>query len=151
MTVLNASVSFHTGVEDLPAHAVKVIRKALAQGLRVCTVGPDPLIRALDELLWTHEPGSFLPHVKVEPTTPVSVLDRSAVMLVDQQTPVAQGALARRDVWVGLAGERVADPAAMPKIIEIVGTSPEQRRSGQSLWRQYRELGITPAHHAVGS
>lgn len=147
---MSSTVSFHTGVGDPIRHALKIIRKAVAQELKVCTVGPAPSISALDELLWTFDPASFIPHVRWAPEVPQAEVNRSAVVLIDESHAEQKGALeSAPDVLINLGlGAEVLGPDC-PRIVEIIGAHDEARRQGQVRWKRYRDQGITPAHHAL--
>lgn len=152
MTDAVTAVSFHTGVQEPVVHAVKLVRKALAQDLRVCVTGPSPWIGTLDEALWTMDPGSFLAHARLDAQTPPEVIRRSPVVLVDESAQSITQPLQGRDVLIRLSGAAVGEATSVQgKIIEIVGASPDQRLQGQARWRWYRERGIVPSHHDVSA
>ena len=84
----------------------------------------------LDQLLWTAEPASFIPHGVDEPAQPVclscslpaadytgAIINLTAAVLHDQLQPV----------------------------LEMVGASEQAREAGRQRFRQYQQLGVTPA------
>ena len=54
---------YHLTTQPLAAALPAVLEKALARGWRVVVQVPDEVrLKALDDMLWTYAPGSFLPH-----------------------------------------------------------------------------------------
>ena len=47
-----------------------ICEKVLATGARLLVVAEEPLLGALDRLLWTHAPDSFLPHGRSDAPSP---------------------------------------------------------------------------------
>jgi len=121
--------------------ACRVAGKAYDQGLRVAVRTASPSETAeLDELMWTFNDRSFVPHA-VWPAEPA----------VAEHTPVliASGALpdSHRDVLVNLAPEEPAEPAQFGRICEIVGADETTRQRARARWRRYREAGLEPVSH----
>lgn len=152
MSQAASSVAFHTGVLDPVEHAMRLTRKALAHGSRVLVVGPEAQLGALDEQLWTADPGGFVPHLRWSREAQGSTrLSRAQVWLTSQPEALldrtAQGE--RPDVLINL-GADMSLQAAQPfaKVIDLVSTDPAARAAGQQRWRAWREQGVTPVHHA---
>lgn len=158
MTGAALDVSFHTGVAEPVGHALRLIRKALAQGMRVLAVGPLEQLSVLDEVLWTAEPNGFLPHARLGPgaspaPTPTQI-QRSPVVLAEPQVLVgarAAVALNGPQVLINLGSDVEAANLGCTKVIEVVGLTEDARSLGQARWRAYRQAGIQPAHHVVAS
>lgn len=148
-----ASVAFHTGVPDVVDYTLRLVRKGHGLGSRVLVVGPEAAVSALDERLWTFEPGSFISHVRcahAQGEAAPALLERSSVWLLTEGEDITAsppGLVPR--VLVSLGGARAHPPSNFEKIIEVVGTDAEERRLGQQRWREYREYGLQPIHHAV--
>lgn len=53
---------YHLGGSPLERVLPVICEKVLAGGGRLLVVAEEPLLGALDRLLWTHAPDSFLPH-----------------------------------------------------------------------------------------
>jgi len=123
--------------------ACRLAEKACDQGLRVAVRTASPAETAeLDELMWTFNDRSFVPHV-VWPAEPA----------VAEQTPVliASGALpdSHRDVLINLAHDGPAVPTTFGRICEVVGADEDQRRRARERWRAYRDAGLAPASHEL--
>jgi DNA polymerase III subunit chi len=127
------------------ATACRIAEKACDQGLKVAvrTAGPAETAE-LDELLWTFSDRSFVPHA-VWPAEPA----------VAAQTPVlvASGAPpdSHRDVLINLGTEPPPDPHAYARICEIVGADDAAKRQARVRFRTYRDAGIVPETHQLGS
>jgi DNA polymerase-3 subunit chi len=127
------------------ATACRLAEKACDQGLKVAVRTAAPAETAeLDELLWTFSDRSFVPHA-VWPTEPA----------VAAQTPVlvASGAppASHRDVLINLGAEPPPDLHAYARICEIVGADDAAKRQARVRFRTYREAGIVPETHQLGS
>jgi DNA polymerase-3 subunit chi len=152
-------VAFHTGVADPVQHAARLVRKAVSLGSRVLVVGQAQPVQQLDELLWTTEPGSFVPHAHWKPEARGSTrLKRAPVWLCSQPVALLQAgrSVDWPEVWINLgasafeAGGSALSAAGVSfsKVIELVSTEPDARLAGQQRWRSWREQGVVPAHHA---
>ena len=53
---------YHLTASPLERVLPTIAEKVLAQGNRLLIVAEEPLLAALDRLLWTYAPDSFLPH-----------------------------------------------------------------------------------------
>jgi DNA polymerase-3 subunit chi len=99
--------------------------------------------RLLDDLLWTFDERSFVPHrlcldaAADDPTTPVTVTTAEAVG--------AAGLL------VNLSERLPADPHRFARIAEIVDADEGRRRSGRERFRAYRELQLRLETHQHAS
>ncbi|MDO9283912.1 MAG: DNA polymerase III subunit chi [Aquabacterium sp.] len=139
-----AEVDFHTGVADKLGYTCRLLRKAWRAGKQVVVTGaPDQLAR-LDSLLWTFDPGDFIPHARLRAGEPApDRLVRTPIWLAD--APAEAGP---RDVLVNLGPAVVADHARYARIIEIVAEPADEVASGRQRWRHYLAAGLTPTNHA---
>lgn len=93
---------------------------------------------ALDELLWSFRPDSFVPHHLVGdgpvPPPPVRIgWDR-----------IPDGA---GDLLVNLHAEAPERPQRFRRIVEIVGGDEAMREAARSHWRQYKQQGYAVTSH----
>lgn len=144
-----ASVTFHTGVAEVAPYAVRLIRKALAQDLRVWVTGSADMVSSLDQLLWVFEPASFVPHLRWSDPARATLLPHTPVVLAEGAEPPPADAIGAYPVLLNLGTDLPPGGHGCTKVIEVVGAQAEERRQGQTRWRAYRELGFTPLHHAV--
>ncbi|HEX8364789.1 MAG TPA: DNA polymerase III subunit chi [Allosphingosinicella sp.] len=61
---------YHLGASPLERVLPAICEKVLAAGGRLLIVAEEPLLGALDRLLWTHAPDSFLPHGRADAPSP---------------------------------------------------------------------------------
>ena len=122
--------------------ACRLAEKAYLRDLRVVILH-DTLsdAQALDDLLWTFNDRSFVPHQLCMPeqasdgTTPVQ-------LSVQPAAPAA-------DLLVNLAGGLPAHWESYPRIAEIIDADPERRRLGRERFKTYRDLKLTPQTHQL--
>jgi DNA polymerase-3 subunit chi len=136
-------VEFHTGVSDPLVFACRLLRKAVRQGARVQVTAPEPMLTALDRLLWTFEERDFVPHVRV-PGAPPAVVQRTLLWLAScVQTQNAPRVL------VNLGADMPDAGAPVDRVIEIV--SAEDAAYARDRWRAYKALGVPLKHHETGT
>lgn len=118
-----------------------VASKAFSQGTPVYILAADRDEAArLDDLLWTYQDISFLPHACVDaaqPGTPVII-----------GWPGAQPPLS--DVLINLT-ESVPDKlTGFTRIVEIVADEASRRERGRERYKYYREHGYEMFNHPIG-
>jgi DNA polymerase III subunit chi len=125
------------------AFACRLTEKAYLKDLKIVIVN-DSLAdaKALDELLWTFNERSFIPHQicldeqSVDPATPVHLTVESA-------------ALPAADLLVNLAHRVPAQLERYARIAEIIDADEERRRLGRERFKAYRELKFTLETHQI--
>ena len=135
-------VAFHSGVADKPAYACRLLRKAYRSGSLVVVAGAPEQLARLDALLWTFDPGEFIPHVRLragQALTPA--LQRTPIWLAD--APAEQ---APREVLVNLGPGLAPGVERYPRVIEIVSEAADEVASGRQRWRQYLAAGLQPSN-----
>ena len=137
-------LDFHTGVDEPLAYTCRLLRKGWRSGRSLVVTGPPQALNELDQLLWTFESGEFIPHLRLEAGGSVSApLQRTPIWLVDEAL-----AAPWRDVLVHLGSAAPPGLTKFKRLIEVVGTSPEQVQAGRQRWRQYLNLGLKPQNHS---
>jgi DNA polymerase-3 subunit chi len=122
--------------------ACRLALMAWEQGLTVGVLaGSEEDTAALDRFMWEYPPGRFLPHAAGEASqgTPV---------LIDTRI---EGRLDGRNLIINLSDKPVPEPGRFSRLLEIVPGSDEQRKASRAKYARYRELGLTPQHHEIGS
>jgi len=122
------------------AFACRLTEKAYLRDLRVVIVN-DTLAeaQALDDLLWTFNERSFIPHQ--------ICLDESSV---DPETKVhltVEPGTVAADLLVNLGARLPAQWEKYPRIAEIMDADEERRRLGRERFKSYRELKVTLETH----
>jgi DNA polymerase-3 subunit chi len=125
------------------AFACRLTEKAYLKDLKIVIVS-DTLAdaQALDELLWTFNERSFVPHKvcldeqSLDPATPVHlVLEPAAI-------PAA-------DLLVNLAPRLPTQLQRYQRIAEIIDADEERRRQGRERFKPYRDLKFTLETHQI--
>ncbi|MGO9931503.1 MAG: DNA polymerase III subunit chi [Steroidobacteraceae bacterium] len=123
--------------------ACRLTEKAYMRELRIVIVS-DTLAEAkeLDELLWTFNDRSFIPHKicldepSIDPSMPVH--------LTVQSTPAPAA-----DLLVNLAQVLPAQLPQYARIAEIIDADLEHRRLGRERFKAYRDLKFTMETHQI--
>ena len=126
-------VSFYTFAENRLSVARQLAAKAVARGLQVMIYAPDKtLAHAIEVLLWTTPPQSFVPHCRdthpLAANTPVLIGERAET-------------LSRADVMINLHHDRPPAFSRFQRVLEIVGTHAGDIEQGRVRYRFYRERG----------
>lgn len=123
--------------------ACRLIEKAYLRDLRVVIVNETLAdAKQLDELLWTFNERSFIPHKicldeqSVDPETPVLLMADCA------STPGAQ-------LLVNLSNALPAQLPQYTRIAEIIDADDERRRYARERFKAYRELKIALETHQI--
>jgi DNA polymerase III subunit chi len=125
------------------AFACRLTEKAYLRDLKIVIVN-DTLAdaQALDELLWTFNERSFIPHKvcldeqSVDPATPVHLTLQTTAI------PTA-------DLLVNLAQRLPAELQGYARVAEIIDADEERRRLGRERFKAYRDLKLTLETHQI--
>jgi DNA polymerase-3 subunit chi len=103
---------------------------------------PDPESAArLDDLLWTYEQGSFVPHNlddgTMGPQPPPIIISHHSQCDSD------------RDVLISLIEQIPDDYARYDRIAEVVGTEPREKDKARDRYRFYRDQGCQLQTHEL--
>jgi DNA polymerase III subunit chi len=130
------------------AFACRLTEKAYLKDLKIVIVS-DTLAdaQALDELLWTFNERSFIPHKvcidehSVDPAT--------AVHLTVEAAPAAADLLPAADLLVNLAQRLPAGFQRYARIAEVIDADEERRRLGRERFKVYRDLKLPLETHQM--
>ncbi|OYU71853.1 MAG: DNA polymerase III subunit chi [Burkholderiales bacterium PBB5] len=137
---MGREVEFHIGLSDKPDYACRLLRKAQARGIRVVVTGAPEALARLDSLLWTFDPGEFIPHARLRAGQAIEpVLARTPIWLADQAS--AAGAA---DVLVNLGPGMPDQHEGFGRVVELVAVHENDAAAGRQRWRQYKAAGHTP-------
>jgi DNA polymerase III subunit chi len=130
------------------AFACRLTEKAYLKDLKIVIVNDTPAdAQALDDLLWTFNERSFIPHKvcadaqSFDPATPVHLMLASADM------PAAD--MPAADLLVNLAHRLPAHLQRCTRIAEIIDADEERRRLGRERFKAYRDLKLTLETHQI--
>ena len=125
------------------AFACRLTEKAYLKDLKIVIVN-DTLAeaQALDELLWTFNDRSFIPHKvcvdaeSMDPATPVHLT-------------VDSSALPAADLLVNLAQQLPPQLERYARIAEIIDADEERRRTGRERFKAYRDRKLAMETHQI--
>ena len=124
--------------------ACKIVDKAMQRDLHVFVhASSDEEARKLDELLWTFEQGSFIPHRLVRGEHEAPPLEP---VLIGVNPPPAPG---RWDVLVNLAAEVPEFFSRYERVAEVVDADATRREQSRARYRFYRDRGYPLNIHRV--
>lgn len=141
-------VDFHSGVADKLGYACRLLRKAYRSGSPVMVAGAPELLARLDNLLWTFDPGDFIPHLRLRAgdqvpdrlaCTPIWLVEAVASVPAERASPA---------VLVNLGPGVVQGFERFARVIELVAEADEEVADGRRRWRHYQDAGLAPANHA---
>jgi DNA polymerase III subunit chi len=123
--------------------ACRLTEKAYLRDLKVVILSDSVAdAQAFDDLLWTFNERSFVPHKlcldpqAIDPATPVHVtLDAAA--------------LSGADLLLNLTQRVPPKSGDFIRIAEIIDADPEHRRLGRERFKAYRDLKLTPQTHQL--
>jgi DNA polymerase III subunit chi len=126
------------------AFACRLTEKAYLKNLKVVVVS-DTLAeaQALDELLWTFNERSFVPHklcTGEQPADPTT----TPVHLT-----VAAAAIPAADLLVNLTQQLPPQFEGYTRIAEVIDADEERRRLGRERFKAYRDLKLTLETHQI--
>jgi DNA polymerase-3 subunit chi len=142
-------VEFHSGVADKIGAACRFLRKAQSAAATVVVCADGATLDRLDTVLWTVDPLSFVPHVRVKGASAVApaLAARTPTWLVDDAAAVAS-----REVLLNLGADMVAGWEQFERVVEIVSSHAEDAAAGRRRWRQYgARPGTDLVHHTHGA
>jgi len=122
--------------------ACKLAEKAYQSSQKALVWHTDPAeLQAFDEMLWTFNDGSFVPH---EPLPSDGAPNDTPVLL---SAGVALSA--NVDIIINLAPDLPPCLSKTPRVAEIIDGDDARRRAGRARFKAYRELGVQPASHNI--
>jgi DNA polymerase-3 subunit chi len=135
-------VEFHTGLAEPLDHAMRLVRKALRAGSRVCVFSPR--WEVMSRQLWSFEAREFMAHAR--PGVAAAVWRRSPLWIVSGFADVlpARDAVPCPGVWVNLGADEPGGLDGCERLIELVSQQPDEIESGRLRWRSYKERGLRP-------
>jgi DNA polymerase III subunit chi len=122
--------------------ACKLAEKAYLASQSVLVWDKDSTeLRAFDEMLWTFNDGSFVPH---EILSDSGALGEAPVLLSSGVSPAASV-----DIIINLDADLPACLSRTGRVAEIIDGDDARRRAGRARFKAYRELGVQPTSHNI--
>jgi DNA polymerase-3 subunit chi len=143
-----------TAARERWAFACRLTEKAYMRDLSVVIVN-DTLAdaQALDDLLWTFNERSFIPHkvcADEHSMDPAAKVHLTALSPAPAASPAGSAALPTvpaADLLVNLTARLPAHWERYPRIAEIIDADDERRRLGRERFKTYRDLKVTLETH----
>ena len=134
-------VAFHFNAPDKLAYACRFARKMLRSENRLVITAPQPVLDALDGLLWHMAPSDFVAHGHAG--SAAHVLAASPVLLLaDPRQAPHHEVLLNVGTAVPLGFEGFA------RLIEVVSAGDEaDRQAARGRWRHYVQQGYPIVRH----
>jgi DNA polymerase-3 subunit chi len=128
--------------------ACRLAEKAWLKRHRVrVQLDPGGELEAFDQLLWTFSDRSFVPHRRAGTPDDAPHPALPPVVIADgDEADAADG-----DVLINLSSAAPAGIDAWSRIAEVVDSDAARRSKGRERYRAYRERGLEPATHEMGS
>lgn len=125
------------------AFVCRLTEKAYLRDLGIVIVN-DTLAdaRALDDLLWTFNERSFIPHKLYMGEQSLDPATKVYVTALPTAAP-------RVDLLVNLTARLPENWEHYPRIAEIIDADPEQRRLGRERFKSYRDLKVALETHQL--
>ena len=135
-------VDFYVLQDDTQSADLLACRLALMaweQGKRIMVLAAsDTECKRLDELMWEHPQGRFLPHALAH--------DRTTCVMIGT---VAELDSAASDVLINLTPTAIPEPERFQRLLELVPANDNQRKASREKFRDYRACGMEPVTHPI--
>jgi len=136
-------IDFYSGADDKLHTACRLSAKVVQQELKVMIYIPDTeTAERLDKLLWTFSSTAFIPHChaddKLAYITPV-IISRQAEPLPHD------------NVLINLHIGHPPFFSSFLRLIEISGTTLEDKQAARKRYRFYKDRGYEIYHHKLGA
>ncbi len=136
-------IDFYSGADDKLYTACCLSAKVVQQELKVMIYIPDTeTAERLDKLLWTFSSTAFIPHCRVDD----KLAYITPVIISHQAEP-----LPHDNVLINLHIGHPPFFSSFLRLIEISGTTLEDKQAARKRYRFYKDRGYEICHHKLGS
>ena len=133
------SIDFYFNADDRLQVACRLAAKALKQGSRMLIYAPDAdTAGRLDTLMWTWPATGFVPHCRAQ--APLAA-ETPVLIASGEETP--EGC----ELLLNLGADCPPHFERFARLLEVVSVSDEEKTSGRSRYRFYKERGYAIASH----
>ena len=138
MTTHATEIKFYHNAPDRLMAACSIAAKAVKQGRRVLVHAPDSAVaQRFDELLWSAQAHSFLPHVAAN--SPLAA--RTPIVIASALDNLADDATLT-DVLLNLADKAPENFSRFKMLVEVVSNQESDRQQARQRWQAFKELGL---------
>jgi DNA polymerase-3 subunit chi len=132
-------IDFYTNVADKLATACRIAAKAYGLGHRMLVLCPDrETASRVDRMLWTAPATGFIPHCA--PNDPLAA-ETPIIVDASGDTPLGD------EVLLNLRAEWPPFFGRYQRLVEIVSTDEEDRKSARERFKFYRDRGYEIRTH----
>ena len=142
-------VAFHFNVPDKMNYVCRLLRKASQSKARVVVSGPQQVLQSLDEALWTFSPQSFVAHCWSTDTSHST--DLSPVILKSSAHATDETPMPHHEILLNLGETMPQGYETFERVIEVVGSSEEDKSHARDRWKHYAHRGYTLIKHDLAS
>ncbi|CAN0142091.1 unnamed protein product [Phaeothamnion confervicola] len=133
------TIDFYFNADDRFEVACRLAGKACAQKKKLLIYVPAAeSARRIDNMLWTWQPLSFIPHCQAHDPLAAS----TPVLITTQASDPPEC-----DVLLNLGDDYPPFFERYPRLLEIVGTGDEERSRGRGRYKFYKERGYPIGNH----
>jgi DNA polymerase-3 subunit chi len=133
------SIDFYFNADDRLQVACRLAAKALKQGSRMLIYAPDAdTAGRLDTLMWTWPATGFVPHSLAQ--APLAA-ETPVLIATGEETP------APCELLLNLGAECPPHFERFARLLEVVSLNDEDKASGRSRYRFYKERGYAITSH----
>ena len=133
------SIDFYFNADDRLQVACRLAAKALKQGSRMLIYAPDAEVAGrLDALMWTWPAIGFVPHCRVN--APLAA-ETPVLIASGDETPE------NCELLLNLGAECPPHFERFARLLEVVSSNDEEKTSGRSRYRFYKERCYPIASH----
>ena len=127
--------------------ACRLTNKAYVLGKRIgLRAGSAAEATVLDDLLWTFNDASFIPHRCLDSeAVNDSTADPREILISQNLSPTAA------EVLINLASTLPEEPTGFLRIAEIVGADAQQRANAREHFKHYRHYGMALDTHFINN
>jgi DNA polymerase-3 subunit chi len=141
---VSSNVSFYLLNDDKvnrETFACRLCQRALSEGLSlfVWCESLDAMER-LDQLLWTFQANSFIPH---------EIEDSQAPICLGLSIPSAFLRVTERNVGCLNLTQNAVDVTLFERVFEIIEANDDAKIAGRERFKGYKIQGITPTTHQI--
>ena len=133
------NIDFYFNADDRLQVACRLAAKALKQGSRMLIYAPDAnTAERLDTMMWTWPATGFVPHCRAH--APLAA-ETPVLIASGEETP------AGCELLLNLGAECPPHFERFARLLEVVSVNDEEKASGRSRYRFYKERGYPIASH----
>lgn len=126
-------VQFYHNAENPETLACELATRAWASGRRVAIRAPDTLhARQVSQLLWAHDPQSFIPNVMVN----TALAAETPIVIGSADSPCGWP---HGEILLNLAPDVPPDFESFRMLIEIIGQDEASKAPARARWKHYKQ------------